>query len=447
MSNHKFNLYKLAWPVFISQISAGLVGFVDVAFFSQVNEDAAGAVGIVFPYLLIAFMLLPILATVGITVAAQLTGARQTQLVSAAYFGNILLCTIIGAVLGVFTWFNAEQIGLWFQLSDELNHYISEYLLWMSGSYLLLAVSSAYAAIIAVKGKTVWNMYVAMAGNLLNILLDAVLVFGWFGIEPMGIKGIAIASLSAYLLGLLLNVYLVHAVERIRFTRDDLAKQKRVFLLWVKVGPATMVEPMSYVIQQMVVMAMVAYLGVTAMAANTFVWRLLFVELAVGGALATAAQIMLGHYAGSRDYPLAYETLSRSLKLGCSFALGNVVLLIVFRDQLLGLFTSQPEVINLGFQLLLMCLIMEPFRQINIIVGRALKAVGDATFSAAVGIGAMIFVVPVAYMIGIRWEYGLLGVWAAFLGDEILRGSVNLWRWRSGRWHEMAIIEQAPATS
>ncbi|WP_035480954.1 MATE family efflux transporter [Aliagarivorans marinus] len=447
MSPHQFNLYRLAWPVFVSQVAGGLVGFVDIAFISQINEEAAGAVGIVTPYLLIAFVILPILSTVGITVAAQYTGAGQKQFISPSYLLNLLICSLFGLLFFALTVLFHQQIGLWFNLSHEVNRYVSDYLLVFAPAFVLLGVSFAYGAILAVRGKTRWNMYIAVTSNVLNIFLDAVFVFGWFGIEPMGIKGVALASIIAFSVGLLLNFYVLHKLEGIRFSRDDFAKQRGLLRPFVSIGVPTMLEPFSYVFQQMVVMSLVALLGATAMAANTFVLRLHFIEIALGASLATAAQIMLGHFAGAREHERAEQTLYRALKVSCCFALFNMLLVLLFYRQVLGLFTSDPEVVAVSYQLILICLLMEPFRQLNIVLGRALKAVGDAKFPAIVGMGFMWAMMPVAYLVGIEWQYGVLGLWWCFAMDEVIRGSINLWRWRTGRWRDMAIVEQAQASA
>ncbi|MBM7603887.1 Na+-driven multidrug efflux pump [Metabacillus crassostreae] len=47
--------------------------------------------------------------------------------------------------------------------------------------------------------------------------------------------------------------------------------------------------------------------------------------------------------------------------------------------------------------------------------------------------------VPLAYILGIHLELGLIGIWIAFIVDEWLRGLLMLWRWRQGKWRQMAL--------
>lgn len=442
------NLYKLAWPVFISQISGGLVAFADTVFLSIISEPAAAAAGVITPYLWLAFFIIPVMASAGVSVAAQYTGAKQFERVIPCYIANILIVTSFGIIFSLFTLCFYDRIGLWFNLPSEVNIFASDYLQVMSGAYTLMAINASYTAILSVRAKTHWNMIVVLIGNGINILLNMIFVYGWFGISPQGVSGIATASLIALAISSLIYFWIVHVRENIKFdwSQSTRHQMKQVMRPLLKISIPTTLEPANYVMQQMVLMSMVASLGVISMAAHTFVFRLLFVEIAVGWALASAGQIILAHYAGARNHPAAQEIFFKCIKIAMLFSFFNIFLYLIFYKTFIQLFTHDPDVIALSRTLFIICIFMEPFRQINIIGSTALKAVGDAKFSAIVGILFIWGALPVAYLIGVHWAYGLVGLWICFAIDEIARGVVNICRWYSGAWKYKSIIEESNVT-
>ncbi len=87
--------------------------------------------------------------------------------------------------------------------------------------------------------------------------------------------------------------------------------------------------------------------------------------------------------------------------------------------------------------------LVEPGRAFNAVVISSLRAAGDVNFPVFIGILSMWGVsVPVAYILGIYFGFGLAGIWIAFIVDEWLRGVLMLWRWRQGKWRQIAMSRQ-----
>jgi Na+-driven multidrug efflux pump len=105
------------------------------------------------------------------------------------------------------------------------------------------------------------------------------------------------------------------------------------------------------------------------------------------------------------------------------------------------IFTDDLNIIQTGATLLLLTLILEPGRTFNLIIINALRAAGDAKFPVFMGVLSMWGLsVPLAYWLGIHMEWGLIGVYLAFVVDEWLRGLIMFWRWRSRVWEQMSFV-------
>ncbi|MFH5184330.1 hypothetical protein ACHHV8_17750 [Paenibacillus sp. TAB 01] len=85
--------------------------------------------------------------------------------------------------------------------------------------------------------------------------------------------------------------------------------------------------------------------------------------------------------------------------------------------------------------------LLEPARCLNIVIGEALRAAGDARFIVMTGVCIIWgLCVPCTYLLGIHWGFGLIGMWAVFVMDEGLRGLLLLYRWRSRAWEKKVLV-------
>jgi Na+-driven multidrug efflux pump len=121
-----------------------------------------------------------------------------------------------------------------------------------------------------------------------------------------------------------------------------------------------------------------------------------------------------------------------------------IVTLELVHRPVLGLFSSDPRVLELASSVLLVSLVLEPGRTLNTIVLPALKGAGDVRFPVCVGVASMWGIAVLgAWLLGVHLGLGLVGVWIAMAADEWFRGLVMLRRWRSGAWRRSALVRRA----
>lgn len=110
-------------------------------------------------------------------------------------------------------------------------------------------------------------------------------------------------------------------------------------------------------------------------------------------------------------------------------------------QSIMSLLTQNPEIVLLGASVLWVDIFVELGRAINIFSVNALRSAGDIYFPVTVGIVVMWLVsVLGSYLFGITLGWGLVGMWAAFALDEVIRGVIFVWRWRSMKWSDKAFI-------
>ncbi|MDO6764993.1 MATE family efflux transporter [Agarivorans sp. 1_MG-2023] len=438
----ELKLFSLAWPILVEQLTSGFVVMVDIYFLSLLGEDAAATAGLLMPYLWIGFFVLPMLSTGGTAAASQYYGAKQFDKVIPVFMTNVLLLGLAGIAFSIFTYLNYNNIGVWLNFPAAMQLYAEDYLAIMAFTFGFFGLRCAYGSILAAKAMTNWNMLASLLTNVVNVFLNATFFFGWFGIEPMGLKGIALGTVLSYLFACLVVMVIVHVKAQVsfEFNRAIIPRMRAVFKPLMKISIPSAAEPANYTLQQIVVAGILATLGVLAVSSYTFVLRFLFISMAVSWSLAAAGQIMMAHQMGARKLQEVDATYNRCVSLAILFAFVNMCIFAWFYQPLIGLFSDDPQVAFYAKWLLIICIVMEPFRAINIVAGMGLKAVGDGRFAATVGVAFIWGIVPIIYLCSISWQLGIIGAWACFALDEVVRGLINHWRWKTYRWHNMGIV-------
>ena len=159
----------------------------------------------------------------------------------------------------------------------------------------------------------------------------------------------------------------------------------------------------------------------------------------VGMAFAQASTIMVGYRIGAGNYKEANQIRSLVTRIALISNAVFSLLLISVRMPLMRFFTSDPVILNIASTIFYIDFAVEIGRALNNTLAGSLQAAGDVTFQLIVNQGSGWLVsVGGSYLFAIVFGWGLYGVWIAFALDELTRGLILLYRWRSQKWIEAA---------
>ncbi len=438
----QLGLFHLAWPIFVEQLTGSVIMATDTWFLSRIGDVAAASVGSLGPVLMLGFFILPSFATAGTAVASQFMGAGREESVVPTWIGNLVISVALGLGLTVAMLACAPHVGSWLGMTADEAGYAARFLGVMSFNWVLVGARGGYTSVLASRTLTRWTMAVTVITSALNVALNALFMSGVLGNAP-GVGAVALAAVLSYLASLLLLVYLVHRRLGIRFRIPDaVARVRAVLRPILRVGVPAALEPFSYIVQSFVVSVLIIALGVEAMAANTYLQRLIIVDLAFTISLTAAGQIVMSHLLGAGQLDAVRRVYWRVLAISAGFAFANMALFLAFHRQVLGVFTRDPAIQSIGFWLLVVALFTEPIRAANILGGVALRTVGDGRFSLVVGVAFMWGIIPVI-IASSAMGLGLVGLYAVLLLDETVRAVINVARWARGSWEGKAVVTPA----
>lgn len=443
-------LLTIAWPLFVEQGLRMLIGVVDIYMVSHaVSDYAAGGLSqahqVVF-FCLIAFNFIGIGSSIVIT---HSLGAGDRAGADRLTTNAIALNTWVGLVASVVVYFGAERILRFQELPSDLMPFAMPFLTLMGGTVFMEAMNTAIAATLRAHGHTRDAMFVTTGQNIINVLGNFVVLYGMFGVPQMGVVGVALSSVfsrcCASIAFWIMLDYRIHLrLRALDFIRIEWNKISRM----LRIGLPAAGENMTYWLAFMLMSRFTNSLGSDSAVTQTYCLTIQWVVILISISLGLGTEIIIGHHIGAGNFEAAYQQLLRSLQTGFIFALSAIVLVALFASPLLGLFTDNTAIIATGTLLLYIAVILEPGRVFNIIVINSLRATGDVGFPISMAVLSMWGVwIPLAWLLGLKLGWGLVGIWIAMTTDEWLRGILMYRRWKSRAWlpHAQRSHQQANA--
>lgn len=446
---NRFSELKFAWPVFISSILSMALGYVDTIMLTGYSEDAVAAIGNANSVMSLLTLAFTVIASATGILTAQYLGAHRkdklNQVYTVSVVFNLVLSVFVGAVLLLFNKQFLALLNTPSSLVDDASIYIK-----IVGSTIFAhSIFDTFGAIFRSNGKTKIGMVLAFAMNIINVIGDYMVVYGPLKRFNLEVAGVAtVTAFSRIVMVVVAIVYFKYKIEG--SIKLDFLKPfpKDVLKNLLKIGIPTAGENISYTLSQAVVVSIVNVIAINSVMGNavintrTYCNMICMLAYIMTVSLGIGTQIVVGHSVGAKDYNYAYIRVRKILRVAMAISMTLAVVNFFISDFTLDLFTSNPDVIQLGKKIMFIAIFLEIGRTVNLVVISSMKAAGDVKFPTAIGIISMwSLAVGMAYVLGIWCNLGLVGVWIALALDEIFRGIVVYIRWLKGTWKNRCVVE------
>ncbi|WP_082191302.1 MATE family efflux transporter [Peribacillus loiseleuriae] len=438
-----FNIFSLTWPIFLEIFLFMLMGIVDTFMLSAISDNAVSGVGAANQYLHIAILILEVIGNGAAIVIAQYIGSRKILEAAKISAIAVVLNLIVGVMISVVFVFYSERMMQGLNLSGDILFYAQSYLKIVGGAIFLQAIINSLAAIIRVHGFTKEAMFVSLGMNVIHILGNYALIFGKFGLPELGVQGAAISSVISRFLALLVFFWLLYRVMEVRVKLEYYFSLSREYISKIlKIGLPSALEQVMYQTCQIVFLYYATYLGASSLAARQYATNISMFIYLFAMAIGMGTAIIVGRYVGGNRKDDAYFRVWKSVKWAVAVTLGMVMFVILLRKPLMGLFSDDPEIIRMGASVLLLSILLETGRTINIVLINSLRASGDARYPVLIGAFSMVGMsLPLGYFFVFHLNLGLPGIWLAIAADEWTRAFIMIFRWKSRKWEKHALVK------
>jgi len=433
------HLYKLSIPLILTQLGQMIVAVADSAMVGQVGAkylaSAAFANNI---FVLIMFFGMGI--TLGITpLVGKHNGANEqkaiAQILSNAFFTKIGI-TVALLLLAIGIYFCLPLMGQ----AEEVVQYASPYFVLLILSLIPLLFFFVFKQFAEGLGNTKLAMRITIVGNLLNIFLNYVFIYGKFGAPQMNLNGAGLATLISRItmLGMMLWTYrhneiLRHWLQSISIKKYSFVESKKLLHVGVPISLQMTAEASIFSLSGI----MVGWLGSTGLAAYQVVTTISYCSFMIITGFSQAVTIHVSTLLGSKAFARARATVISSAKV--TFILMSIlsIIFIVFRYHLIRFFTADTEVLAIASKLMILLVFYQLSDGFQVLGMGILRAFTDVKHPMIVAIiSYFVIALPGGYLLGFVFDFGISGVWmglviglslaAIFFGIRVIKNMRNL---------------------
>ncbi len=436
------DLKKLIIPLIIEQFLVIMVGFADTVMVSSVGEAAVSAVSLVDGINILLINVFASLSTGGAVVVSQLIGQSAMKKANYAAKQLILITALLSVlIMIVIIIFNRSLLYLIFGNVEQAVMSNAEIYFMISAlSYPFISLYNSGCALFRSIGNSKISMINSAIMNAINIVLNAVFIYGM----NWGVFGAVVATLIARMVACIVVLRsLTHPDNAIHV--NDYLHWKFDFLYIKKIltiGIPSGLENGMFQLGKLLVQSLIATFGTYAIAANAVSNSLCQMQIIPGTAMSLAMVTVVGRCVGAKDYNQAKYYIKKIMKITYLFTVVLVAILLFLTPATLSFYSLSNQATDLAYQcIFLHGIVASIIWPLAFTFPNALRASNDAKYTMIVSAASMwTFRFCLSYALGSFLSMGLIGVWIAMCVDWVVRLIFFVIRYRSNKWMEKSLV-------
>jgi len=437
-SEHRYIL-KIALPAIAGLSTQMIVSLVDTAMVGRLPDAeynlAAMGIGVFATWAVVS--LFSSLATGTHVLIARSFGEKNDKGCGEVLNTAIILSFLIGVVVACLVVFFSDDIAGFFAADKKVGSLAGDYLHYRFMGIPFFLITVSYRGFFFGIGKTKIFMYSGILANLLNIIFNYFFIYGGFGVKGMGLAGAGLGSTLAticdaiFYFGVsLLPIYKnkFHYFRRFRFVKE-------IALRIIKISLPVSLQNIFILIGFLSFIAITGLIGIIEQAASNVIFSALLISLLPCFGFGIAVQTLVGNTLGGGNIKLAKHYGFETSKIASVYTVIIGIIFFLFPRAVLFLTTNDQQVIETAVPALRIAAFGQIFYSVGVVLANGLQAVGKTLFVMLAEVIANWFVfVPIAYLLGVVFELGIIGAWSALPFYVILYAIVILIKFKFGRW-------------
>lgn len=434
-------LRKIYYPLLMETLLSVTVGIADTIMVAQAGEASVSGVSCFNTIQNFLIALFSAFGTGGSVIVGQLIGMGNEKRARFASKELLYLALIVALVVGgIFFAFKEQVLRLIYgSVEEDVFKAALDYSIPIILSLPFMALTSSLTAIFRAQGKTESTFIVSTIGNIVNIIGNAVCLF----IFDMGAFGVGLSTLFSRIVMAAIFLVLVHS-HKLKVYVDSLLKfefdfkmAKTIFSIALPSGA----ESSIFQLGKIVTISTIAACGTSSIASFAFLDNMGTFANVTGSAAGLALMVAGGQSCGAGRYDEARWYTKYFVHLAYILIFLTSVVVLSLLPVILNAYNYSSETATLAMTVTIENLIIQILIwPLSFTLPQALKSAGDVTYTMIVAVSSMwIFRVVSARLLGLTLGFGLRGVmWGMYI-DWIVRASLFVWRYRSGKWTEKGI--------
>ena len=442
----RMNIFHIVWPVFIEVLLGSLFGMVDMMMVGRISEHAAqavSAVGMTNQPVFLGLSFVQALNVGGTAIIARYYGAKKYKNISLV-LKHVMLLAMIGFVLpiSVLMIVLAPYVLSFLGADSSVIEVGSGYFRMIMIGFIFQSFSFTITAALRGIGETKIPMRNNLIANSLNVLGNAVLIYGLFGFPVLGVTGAAISTALSNVIAMSLNLRYVLSKKSVLYLdfKEKFEFRFEMMKDLIRIGLPTALEQLALRVGIISFLNIVSGLGTNVYAAHQISLNILNLTYSPAQAFGITASTLMGQSLGAKNEQLARMYTRMCQRIGFVIAIGMSLFIFFGSQTLAEFYSTEPEIIRNTMIALTIVAFVQPFQSHQLITSGALRGAGDTVWPLiAIFVGSILIRVSLGYIFVNIIGLGLAGAWYAVFIDQFIRWLIILFRFKSGKWKNIRI--------
>ncbi len=434
-------LFMLSVPMILEMVLESLFAVVDVFFVSKVGVNAVATVGLTESVLMLVYSVAIGLSTATTAVVARRVGEKNFKAAGDSAVQAIYITLVFSVLLAIPGIIFAKDILSIMGGSPELVEEGYMYTRIMLGGNFCIMFLFLLNGIFRGAGDASLAMRSLWIANIINMILDPIFIFGWGPVPAMGVVGAAVATTIGRGVGVAFQLYfLLRGSSVIKIHLDNLKLRLSIIFSLVKLSVGGMGQFLIESASWIFLIRILSSFGSDVLAGYTIALRVVVFTILPSWGMSNAAATLVGQNLGAGHPDRAEKSVWKAAFYNMIF-LGIVsVFFIFFAKELIGIFSTERQVIVYGTMSLQIICIGYVFFAYGMVVSQSFNGAGDTRTPTYINFFChWLFQIPMAYLLSIVLEMGPKGTFIAVAMAFSLHAIVSVVLFRRGKWKEVKV--------
>ncbi len=432
------NVLWLVLPLALQNLINVGVTAADVFMLGKVSEEALSGASLGGQVQFIMMLIFFGLTSGASVLTAQYWGKKDIRSIEKVLGMALKIALVVSALFTVVTFFFAKEIMNIYSSDALVVEEGVKYLKIVCFSYILFGITMVYLNTMRSLERVIISTFVYACSLLVNVVLNAIFIFGLLGAPAMGIKGAAIATLIARISELVIVIIYDRGFNKVlKFKLSFLfEKDKALFKDFIVFSIPVVINELMWGLGTSTNTGILGNLGKSVSAASSVAQTTRQLATVVSFGIASAAAILVGKTIGENKEKMAKIYAKRFIWLSVISGIAGALVILLVRPILLNVLDFQSltkEYMSMMMYVLAVFVIGQAINT-TIVVG-ILRAGGDTKFGLFLDVGIMWGISILAgFLAAFVFKLPVHIVYMLLMSDEIIKIPISLWRFRTYKW-------------
>lgn len=429
-------IFLLAVPMVLEMIMESLFGIINVFWVAHLGAESTATVGLTESLLTMVFAVALGLSMATTATIARRIGEKDHEGASVAAFQSIILGVLASIPVAIIAIVFAPELLQLMGASEGVAAHGTGYARIILGGNAVIMLLFLINAVFRGAGDASIAMRVLWIANAINIVLDPCLIFGLGPFPELGVTGSAIATTIGRGTGVLFQLWFLFSGRgRVKVDWHQAKINLQVMFRMLRISLGGMFQFLVATASWVALMRMVAVFGDAALAGYTVALRIIIFAILPSWGMSNAAATLVGQNLGAKKPARAERSVWVTGFANMVFLGLVAITFITFAERLIGIFTTDPDIVPYGVACLRFISYGYIFYAYGMVMVQSFNGAGDTNTPTLINLCCYWLIqIPLAYTLAIPLGFGAKGVFAAITIAESLLAVVAVLAFRRGRW-------------